>query len=80
KLLNKDPPTVTKYSNPLGDLGDYLSQLSPQAKLNQAQTLVGQPISCGVRSYLRAAADMTLARDEDAKGYQAAVSIKSANT
>lgn len=108
KLLNKDPATVTKYSNPLGDLGAYLSQLSPQDKLNQAQTLVGQPIStlfpdaypgnppsrakvmsAAARKYdltpqligaiiLAEQRDQT--RDEDAKDYQAAVSIKSANT
>ncbi len=107
-LLNKDPATVTKYSNPLGDLGAYLSQLSPQDKLNQAQTLVGQPIStlfpdaypgnppsrakvmsAAARKYdltpqligaiiLAEQRDQT--RDEDAKDYQAAVSIKSANT
>ncbi|MBE0958865.1 hypothetical protein IH773_25995, partial [Escherichia coli] len=95
-------------SNPLGDLGAYLSQLSPQDKLNQAQTLVGQPIStlfpdaypgnppsrakvmsAAARKYdltpqligaiiLAEQRDQT--RDEDAKDYQAAVSIKSANT
>lgn len=108
KLLNKDPATVTKYSNPLRDLGAYLSQLSPQDKLNQAQTLVGQPIStlfpdaypgnppsrakvmsAAARKYdltpqligaiiLAEQRDQT--RDEDAKDYQAAVSLKGANT
>lgn len=44
-LWRNDPATVERYTNPLGDLRQYLNTLTPEQRARQAELLLRQPIS-----------------------------------
>jgi hypothetical protein len=107
-LLWDDKKTVDKYSNPLGDLNQYLSDTGFPNRARQAELLLRQPISTTMPEIygdkLPSRADVIQAaakkynlqpelvagfilaeqrdqtKNEDAKDYTAATSIKQANT